>query len=142
MEVAFYRRVADESDALMSVMPTLLRVEDNVSPRALILEDVSNLVISPLPAAAGGDAVSAHEICVMDIKLGYRSFKQNVSNEPKRSYFEKYMQFKDDLSPTRVLKVWASLDFLPSGPTSLALGVLGKRFVFFPFCFAFIPTNR
>jgi len=127
VEVAFYRRVAAEGDALQAVMPALLRVEDTVTPRALILEDVSNLVVAPLPAAAGEEAVSDHFICVMDVKLGFRSFKSNLSNEPKAAYYGKYLQFRDELSSARVQQVWASIGVEPTGPESMKKGLLGKR---------------
>jgi hypothetical protein len=128
VEVAFYRRVAAEQDALGGVMPALLRLDEDLSPRAMILEDVADLVLDPIPAAASpARVVSAYEVCVMDLKLGLRSFRADVSNEAKASYFDKFAELRRELGPVRCAEVWASLGQPATGPPALARGALGKR---------------
>ncbi|KAH9260862.1 hypothetical protein BASA81_001329 [Batrachochytrium salamandrivorans] len=86
-EAAFYESIAN--DALVRITPSFMGVEvhPETGKRAMLLEDISTLV-------CGEDNVGDErlgQINVMDVKLGFRSYKQDCSNEAKTSYFEKYL---------------------------------------------------
>jgi len=118
-EVAFYRKVWGDGtspDPLSNVMPRLIRVNEDASPRELVISDATRLV------SQGYETVS-----VMDIKLGVRSFRANCENDPKESYFTKFTTFEQDLSPGRAEELWKQICGSKDGPRCLRNGKLGKR---------------
>lgn len=137
-EVCFYRQI--EGDSLAKVTPTLVAVDEQSHPRRLILEDATSLVTQTNPAAleqyytSDDDGVASATgsnkediVNIMDIKLGFRSFRADAPNEPKSSYFEKYMRFVKEVAPHLVKQVWKKCVGSEEGPESLMTGLLGKR---------------
>jgi hypothetical protein len=92
-EVQYYQQVAASQDALQEIMPRLIQVKEN--PRVMLLEDLTRLVRTNDLACA-----------VMDVKLGVRSFRADVSNVPKPEYFEKYRACVKDMAPELIDGCW------------------------------------
>lgn len=88
-EAAFYESIAN--DALVRITPLFMGVEvhPETGKRAMLLEDISTLVCEE--DDAGGRDERLGQINIMDVKLGFRSYKLDCSNEAKASYFEKYL---------------------------------------------------
>jgi len=119
-EVDFYKKAWNrhDRDSLSKVMPELIRVNQEASPRELVISDAVKLVKK---------RNSTETVSIMDIKLGERSFGTVAPNTPETAYYEKYSQFHKQLSSGRTEKIWEEISDGPDGPKCLSEGKLGKK---------------